>query len=632
MWRWIAGSGVVLVVAVSFALLSDTPAQAAAGDGGLVWRRCTDNDCSRVENETAVYRRNGSAYLLPGFGGIGWKGTLRLRIAAAETHDGIPTVVDVNASLSWSWFSTTLRLNATAPAWQDAFGVVGLTLQDAKIAGSFNLAASNAPTLTVTATATLPQLWIYDFQVVVEHPVTFKANLDKSKPVIEMHVGQDDGDPSLRPLLRTSIPADNTIVAIDDASLVVAPNGGTAGGATYEPGIWLDFAGAIGTHPVGLSARYDDDARRLVGSGHLEQLSVGALTMSDWSFDFDLSPTFVDAAMSGSVEMAAGPTFDVSGRVFTTSTCDICVSFTGTAANVTLGAIDVETMEVQLDADLDASSLTASLDARLRLFDQGVQVGGNVTVQNGDLSRFDIAGSASPVCPKPGVCLTGPGPLGGPSFEGTYDASATEVFDIDFDGTLAADDLEISLRGHLDETGADFEGQLVLESIVNVSMSGHFFFGANLAGEQIRDRDGNLVQAQSGDWRADATGSVNTTLAEAKFRGDLVFDTGSVGGTEWVDAVGNVNVSNPARNTELDGSVSGSFSGLSGGMTDYTLHVVGSGRFRGLEASGTATIRPSTVTISATTYVPDLGTSISFAGNSTFNCAGGACSFTYHLA
>lgn len=630
--RWVLMVGAAVVLSLAFGLLGGASAEAATGDGGLLWRRCTNNDCSKVENETALYRRNGTGFILPGFAGIGWRGTLRMRIAAAETHDGIPTMVDVNATLSWQWLSPNLGVSATAPTWVDAFGVSGLTLDGASIVGSLNVYTGNLPTLTVTSTATLPTLWIDDLQVVVTQPVTFRANLDKTKPIISMHIGNADGVTSLRPLLPTGIPADNTMVAIDDADLVVAPNGGTTGGRTYSPGLWLGFAGSIGGHPLSLNAEYDDDARRLVGNGHLSQLTVGALTMSNWDFDFDIAPGAVNTSVSGSVDLAGGPTFSVAGQVFTTPTCGICVRFTGSAANFSLDSIDVESLGVDLDANLDETTLVnATMDARLRLLGQSVQVAGGISAELGELRRFDISGSASPVCPKPGVCLTGPSPLGGPQFAGHFDGGAADPFDVSFDGNLEADDLHMPLQGHIDQYGADFSGSLVVETIVNVSMSGHFYFGSNLAGQRIKNRSGALVQAQSGDWRADATGSVSTTLSQSRFTGDLLFVAGSVGTEEWVDATGSVNISNPERNSELNGSVTGSFSALSTGLVDYTLTVQATGRFRGLDASGTGIVTPSNVRITANAHVPDLQTSIGFNGNATFICTAGSCSFTYHL-
>lgn len=626
----------LIVCASAVALFFMAPgAHAEAGDGRVMYQSCVDNDCSKLENQTGLYWQGGRMGLMPGFRGLEMVGYARLRIAADGSQDSVASVVDVTATLSWPWGRSSWGVNLQPRGpWENAFGMQGLTLTDFEVSGAVSFWPwANFGNFDISATAELPPLWNEDFAVVVNHPVSLDASFTRTTPALAIEIGAADSDPSLRPLEPSGIPEDNLIVAIDSGSLVVAPQGATLNGVDYDPGVWLGFAGSVGGYPVGIDAQYDPANRRLSGSGHLDRFDAGAVSLRDWALDFDLAPGDVDIDISGGIDVVGGPSLDVSGAVYSTPGCVICVDFTGTAADFDLGSVHFDTMSVDVTAEFnDASTLNADVSAQVGLLGEQVDVQGALSVADENGTVFAISGSTSAVCFATGTCMTGSGPLGGPQFSGTYDSAQPNPLAVSFDGAVTAEDFSVAIAGALNDEGAWFTGSMLIEGIVDVSVSGQFYQGSNLQGLTILDGTGSPVAVQDGDWRADAVGLIDTTLSGARFKGQLDFDAGSIAGDEWVNALGQVNVTEPERMTDFDASVSGTFASLFDGTPDYTLYADMAGEFRGFDSTGTATVTPGSIDVAAQAYVPDLEATIGFSGNATFDCVSGPeCVSTYNF-
>ena len=647
---------------------------------------CTPPDAQHPSSYVALDLKSVFLQLsLDGSFAIGGEVTL---LMPAPTGGG-EQKLDLAADISLDPVDQTISMAATVgPACKDAppgsttqsalcdiFGVPGLDLGAVSLQLGIDFSTSPIPTPTVGFAATIdaiPCKWanaIGDSQkgcsgangtpdptAGTTEPFSIAVNLSDTGPLFALQLGVKNGNPVLQ--------FGNNAIKVDDASIVIAPVGGTIGAGpnavTFQPGLSLDFDAQVLGVPVSVHAAVDPEAPKVSASAAVGTITAGPLTLQNAMFNFTVDSSGVNAGFSGGVNVA-GATLQGSAAVqvgtgganfnASLSGAGISLGSAATLAGLNLGgAVTLNDLNLNASAAVTDAGATpsASLDlngsASATVLGQTMALAGTLSVSGSGIQKASFVADPGTLN-LGGLNLSGPGcgsaggpgfPAGGPCVSLAYDPSASTPLSVALNATATFSGVGVTFDGTFDPTGVDIEGTAFIYDPFDHSgpnrgpsrqtigsLKGHLWLGAactdgtqKLCNVTAADPNGATgsdpntipqVQVHPGDFEVSGIG--NLTLDGFDVNGNFTLGSLAVGasGGPSIFASGEMNVQG------LGGSanVMGSFG--SDGSGNYTYDLKGSGSALSLDgyplASGTLELSSQTgLTVSASVDLAPLVT------------------------
>ncbi|HWM22768.1 MAG TPA: hypothetical protein VNO51_23950 [Ilumatobacteraceae bacterium] len=362
------------------------------GPNGIeLFKTCpTGNNCNPNDVNTTRFQLNsGFLKLMVGAAGfqlgVGGEGTLFL--PPAETKPGaVRSEIDLaleaffrppaEVGISFSLLSEE--------GWVDAVGIDGLTVNALVVQGSidFTVPISPVPSIGILAeVSSLPD----DLADLIGYtnngePLRMALNIAPKNPIIDITIGEPDGEAVLRPLA----PLDGSETDLDDAftvdhaSLVFAPLGGAIGPITYSPGVSLRFGATVLGTSVEINATIDIAGLRLIANVDVGPFAIGGVTVSNTQLLLDIQPLGMRLRIAGGVSIPNGPqlaaVYDVQAGVLAaiapggaplpstslprpTAGLSVVADLSATTWNIAPGT-SVTNLKLHAEAALDAVSAT----------------------------------------------------------------------------------------------------------------------------------------------------------------------------------------------------------------------------------------------------------------------------------
>jgi hypothetical protein len=224
----------------------------------------------------------------------------------AMAPGGQASSVSVKVGGYFNITTVTLGVTLDVGAWDDAFGVTGLDVQD--FGGSFGLALDTGvptPSLSIYAdNLVLPASWANAIGVVPGTEISFNGNFSLSQPVLSIELDGVDGQPALTPL-AIDPDASSTVVnsfIVSTAEFDLAPFGGTNGaGQSVDQGASVIFDASIVGVQVQVNAAVDLTTPSVSAYVSVGSFSTGQVQVSNTVLDLDLSPSNLGLYLSGGI-------------------------------------------------------------------------------------------------------------------------------------------------------------------------------------------------------------------------------------------------------------------------------------------------------------------------------------------
>jgi hypothetical protein len=362
--------------------------------------------------------------------------------------------------------------------------------------------------------------------------VRLAVNISKLAPIFELTLGDHDGHPFMHP---------HASLAIDDASLVIAPLGGKIGPFVYPIGTRLSFGGKLFSLVV--DGTFNVTIAPPMISGHLDvgRLAFGPLTIEQTKVDVVVDPAHLAFCMhaQGGVEVIrGGPKFTADATFITgPGQCQgfaappptgIKASGTLIAENWTIAPGIKLNINVEAKFDgLDNPSVEMTATASATVMGGQQTFIGTLRFENGVVQRFSLSTSVPQI--TVGLVAISCGSV--PCLTLVYDALGQPRVQGQVHGTIKIDSLGIAVAidGLLDTTHVALNAvlQAGTSKINGIALNGELFFASGDPDARIIDASGQSVAAQQGDFRLSAKTVDPVQLGSATAR--------------WVFAVGRAN-------------------------------------------------------------------------------------------
>jgi hypothetical protein len=224
----------------------------------------------------------------------------------AMAPGGKASSVSVKVGGYFNLTTVTLGVTLDVGAWNDAFGVTGLDVQD--FGGSFGLSLDTGvptPSLSLYAdNLVLPASWGNAIGVVPGTEISFNGNFSLSQPVLSIEFTGVDGQPALTPL-AIDPNASSTVInsfIVNTAAFTLAPFGGTDGaGETVNQGASVIFDASIVGVQVHVNAAVDLTTPSVNADINVGSISTGPVQVDNTVLDLDLSPSNLGLYLSGGI-------------------------------------------------------------------------------------------------------------------------------------------------------------------------------------------------------------------------------------------------------------------------------------------------------------------------------------------
>jgi hypothetical protein len=455
----------------------------------------------------------------------------------------------------------------------NALGVQGLDVGDLSVQLGLDFSTTPIPTPTfgfAAAIQTIPCNWAstigYSEQgcsgsggtptVGLSPAMSIAVNLSDTGPIFAFQLGAPD---STTPILKFG-----DALTVDEASVVIAPAGGTIGAGpdavTYQPGFSLSFNGSVMGVSLLVKASVDPTAGTISACANVGTISVGGLTISNASFDFalgasttnqcasssQLSSTQVNPAGGGGVGMVLGFAGSLSvGSTNATVALSMqatsgqypMISLYASVGNIALldNTVDLNSLVLSGSVEFNPDppngtppfSFTVQGSASMSVLGNSINVAGSVALTSDGIQNFSLYANPSNTSITLGgadlASLTGNGcapqqlpnsipanirnSSSGACVGVSYDPSAANSFQVTLDATAQVAGIAVSFDGTASNTGLNItNASASLPGIGSVTMSGQIWLGA-----------GTLGAAGDGGNGSSASG------------------TGNLAGTQWYD-------------------------------------------------------------------------------------------------
>lgn len=461
-----------------------------------------------------------------------------------------PTTGSVGGSVS------VVSPGAGQPAISSAFGVPGLDIESLSVSvgiGAFG------PQLGLAGAVLLPAAWGQHIGVLPGARVTLAAALAGPASCFGVELSSVDGASNVIDVGRLGA------LTARHASLFIAPQGCTVGVTTIEPGIALRFDGAIFGVPVQVSLDINPTPLAVSATVTVGDITLGGLTVKDVMLAVDITTTSRSLEFHGAATVF-GVMAEVEGA-FTSENGAMAVDFRGTFSSPRLGGFQLNDLTVDFSYTSVPQHLDITATLSVDLLGQTQTVEIDVEIDNGVVIR--ATGTAN-------VSIT----VGELTIEGVgeFEFRTGEFPVISIDGSATVDGRSLTkVSGRLGPGSLELSAELGLGGVFRSppQLSGFVAWqsGASHPLPMIQDTDGELVQAQPGDFRFDAR---NLGVDVAGFGLNVDVLVGRVGGTffadlatrfhlgfDWADAAVEVRGSFDSNgNFSLDGDAAVTIGGL----------------------------------------------------------------------
>jgi hypothetical protein len=466
-------------------------------------------------------------------------------LATAASGSTAASSVTLGIALSYSLSTQTVAGNftlASAAGWKDAFGAKDLTLNDLAVTFQLNL-TTLLPGIGFGARAVLPQSIRSPLGMPNNTQTTLVANISVTNPCLGIEVTNP-----LQPGTNVLNIGSGAVTA-KQFEVEVAPSGCTVGQFHYDPGISLEFDGAVAGLDVAVAAHlgftpFAFDAKLDIG-----EFSVGGLDVDKTHLELAYAQTKFRVAFSGGVHLL-GTDVALSGAIEQNGTTSK-IDFKGSVSKIAIASVlqlkDVNvtahveiaktvTVAVSAKGDADLLGSTASASFRLGIKD------GELTELAADIKLKILVGGS-----------------GGLTLDGTFklDYGANKPFSIDSSvkasiGSYTLADGTVTINSSSVQLTANF----AIGKIFNAKLTGAVFYGTVPANAKILGPGGTQVAAKSGDFVISAK-DVSIDLGGFKASGTV--ELGRANGTAWGNLATKIQLLGTGDANSI--SIAGSFSG-----------------------------------------------------------------------
>ncbi|MCU1378697.1 MAG: hypothetical protein JWN29_1680 [Acidimicrobiales bacterium] len=481
----------------------------------------------------------------------------------SATEGGPPSQTQLDADIAFNAKTQDLSASLTAVgAWNDAFGVTGLTLKDLAVTVGIDFSdAVPLPEMGVNATVILPNDVSSKLGITSGTPITVAADIGVGQPCLNIDIGTTTGK-------GTVLSIGAGLVTATYAHLLIAPKGCTIGTTTYAPGLAVDFDGSVAGTPVTVNAELDTDPFAIKAHLKVGAFPVGPLTVDTTTIDLDVTDASFSLQFQGAVSVL-GTTVTVSGG-FGTGPHGITADFHGTITDVSLGPVSIPTATVSFT--LDDGNIDVAVDGTVDVFGVAFKPALELDVVAGQIESFK--GSVT------GDIAIGSLTLKQAKVKFDYERASSAI-SVTVGADLSVGGYDgMKVAGTVSNNGISISGSFASKGSVSLSaaVSGSIVWATSgKSTPTMVNHSGKTVNASPGDFSFSAT-NVRFTLPAFELTGSLAF--GHVGTDAWVSVAATLAlpIDNAAIAVAGDIDSSGQFS-FSGSATITLVGFAGSGTF-----------------------------------------------------
>jgi hypothetical protein len=478
-------------------------------------------------------------------------GTAKLEVAGSSETSKSDVEIGMALGFSTSTQTVTGQLTLTSKkGWVDAFGVKDLTVFDLALAFSFDL-KTLLPSIGFGGTAELPKASRDPLGLPSGVKTTLVANISVTNPCF----GIDVTDPQQRGRDVLDLGRKGLVTA-KQFNFEVAPFGCTVGQFHYDPGLSLNFDGAVAGVSVAISAHLGFSPFDVSANADIGEFVVGGVRVKETHIEFALSASGKLAVKFAGGFNVAGTDVAMSGGIEKSGT-GVKIDFSGSLNKLELGsAVSIKDVLVQVNAQIGKQT-TVKILAKGRIDILGSYAEGefDLGVDNGKLTRLlarvkahiDLGGSS-------GLVLDGYFNLDyAPDKPFTADGAVSVTA-----GSYQLANGTVSIRPGAVELTADLD----LGGVFKARLAGSVYYGKVPKGTLVMGPNGTKVEAKDGDFLLSAK-DVGFNFGAFSASGTVEF--GRAKGQIWGNLAARVTVLGTASGNSV--AVAGSFS--SGG--DFSL-------------------------------------------------------------
>ncbi len=508
-----------------------------------------------------------------------------------------PGSVTLTVALSYAVTSQTvagsLSLNSAA-GWQNAFGAQGLTLYGLAVSFQLNL-ASGIPGLGVAAQAELPPSIRSQLGMPAGVVTTLVANISVTNPCIGIDVSPPMGS------VANVLDIGSGAVTARQFTLEIAPSGCVVGTFKYDPGLSLNFDGAIAGLKVAIAAHLGFSPFAFDSKVTIGQFSAGGLNVDQTQLEISYSTSKFRVAFSGGATVL-GTKVAIAGAVEQNGTTTK-IDFLGTANQIPLSPAvllsDVSvkahvetgpTTTIAITASGKANILgsTASADFSFAVKD------GAITDLSANVKMTILVGGSS------GLKLDG-------TFKLDYGVNRPFALDANVTGSVGSytfGNASLSIRPNAITVSAS----LSAGNVFSAQLAGAIYYGTVPAGTKIAGPNNTMVNAQTGDFVLSAK-DVKLNLGGFSTSGTV--QIGRAGGNTWTNIAAKVQLLGTGDANSV--SVAGTYSSTG----DFSFTGAGNLSLLGTTANMNVSVvkTGATVSVKGSTTVNVLGSSIALSGD-----------------
>jgi hypothetical protein len=251
-----------------------------------------------LDNIGVTFAAGGASGVSVSVNGGGWL------VLPAVLPSGSTSQVGITATGSFSVSGTgyAASVGLTFGAWQGgaAFGVPGLGVQ---AMGAQLGIADDIPTLGFTAQGiTLPASVGQAIGLSSTAVIGFTGNFSPASPILGLSVTSTGGGAALTPLsIASSDPNVIGSLIVNNASVYLAPTGGTIGTIQFDPGFSVIFDATIDGVNAHIDAAVDPAALSVTANASLSTFWIGPVQVTNPKLAFSLRPANLGLTVSGGI-------------------------------------------------------------------------------------------------------------------------------------------------------------------------------------------------------------------------------------------------------------------------------------------------------------------------------------------
>ena len=498
-----------------------------------------------------IYNIGGSSMRITGLGfeiagtptpSLSVIGTTEMRTGSSgET----PVPFEMRGTVTTTSVSIALSLGRDASgtpfAWNNAFGISGLTLTDAAIQVGINFATTPIPlpTLGIAATAQLPSAWRSAMNMDAGVAVRLAANIDVTKPCFQFQAGtlQSDNKTISKGTAKV-VSIGGGVLTSTFMDLTIAPTGCQIGNVVIDPGISAGFSGTVLGTPVDVRAKIGASPFTLEASLAIGAFNAGPVKLDETRLGVKISPTDNFVSFAGGITIGSTKV-SVDGKAGINTTDGPYLDMVGSIDNLVIVPSFIEVRTARVNMSIKPAKGTASIIANGDFTMLGSPSKVDLNVQ---MANYEVQSVKASLVTRRTVASVF-------TVDGAFsiDWAKGSAPNIAFDATGSVAGYNLGrVTGFINGNQVNVTGTVNVGGVFSAQVNGQVVWQA-ASGVNIINRAGQSVAAASGDFRIaatnislnlggfGATGSVvigrAQNLVYGDFNASFVIGAGDVGGT-----------------------------------------------------------------------------------------------------